>query len=236
MTHAGRGRPGRHRAPARCRASPARGPVWAACCPRRAPVRTPPASRPSSTRRRSSPATATRWPSSPTAPPELGHRPRAKWNPGTGLFEYLDTVTMIGARARPVAASTGPDGNIYVVFQDAGTVQRIALAESNTPLVRTVGTTANGRRAEGVTAGRDAERHDRGLRRRGLPDHAAAAEPGQPADGDRGLQPRRRVDRRDVLRPRSRPPVRRHGERDHGRRGLRAPLHDPTEAGGAPSG
>src|SRR3712207_8722939 len=52
--------------------------------------------------------------------------PRSTLFPYTTLFRSKDIVTMIGARARPVAAAPGPDGAVYVVFQRAGTVQRIA--------------------------------------------------------------------------------------------------------------
>jgi hypothetical protein len=80
---------------------------------------------------------------------------RARWNPDSGLFEFAGVVTMIGDRIRPVAASLGPDGAVYVVFQKSGTVQRIADPAGDFS-VAVVGNLA-GRGAEGVAAGRDAE-------------------------------------------------------------------------------
>jgi hypothetical protein len=82
---------------------------------------------------------------------------RAKWNPDSELFEFQDIVTMQGARARPTATAVGPDGEVYVVFQDSGTVQEIRNAAGDNPIVRVVGTPASGRRAEVVAAGRDAD-------------------------------------------------------------------------------
>ena len=81
---------------------------------------------------------------------------RVDWNPDTGLFEYRDTISTIGARTRPVASSLGPDGSVYVVFQRSGTVQRIARPAAADPVVQVVGITADGRRANAVAAGRDA--------------------------------------------------------------------------------
>ena len=89
---------------------------------------------------------------------------RAKWNPDSELFELMDIVTMIGdggndpgVRSRPTATAAGPDGEVYVVFQDSGTVERIANAAGANPTVAIVGRPANGRRAETVAAGRDAD-------------------------------------------------------------------------------
>jgi hypothetical protein len=89
---------------------------------------------------------------------------RAKWNPDTEQFEFHDIVTMIGdgtndpgVRSRPTATAPGPDGEVYVVFQDSGTVERIANAAGSNPSVAIVGRPANGRRAETVAAGRDAD-------------------------------------------------------------------------------
>jgi hypothetical protein len=80
---------------------------------------------------------------------------RAKWNPDAELFEFHDIVTMQGARARPTATAPGPDGEVYVVFQDSGTVQEIRNAAGDNPTVRVVGVPSSGRRAEVVAAGLD---------------------------------------------------------------------------------
>ena len=60
---------------------------------------------------------------------------RARWEPGSGRpgsghFEFLDTVTMVQADlvdkgSRPMATTLGPDGNVYVTFQRENTIQRI---------------------------------------------------------------------------------------------------------------
>jgi hypothetical protein len=81
---------------------------------------------------------------------------RLRWNPDTGLFEFEDIVLLAGARIRAVSTALGADGNVYVVFQDSGTVQRISNPAGETPRVDVVGTVANGRRAGGIAAGRDA--------------------------------------------------------------------------------
>ena len=46
---------------------------------------------------------------------------RARWNPDTGLFEFEDIVVH-DRRPHPrrVAAALGPDGDVYVVFQELG--------------------------------------------------------------------------------------------------------------------
>jgi hypothetical protein len=80
---------------------------------------------------------------------------RAKWNPDTGLFEYHDTVSMIGARIRPTAIAAGPDGAAYVIFQKSGTIQRIGSPTGDEPLVQVVGNTASGE-SSGIAATRDA--------------------------------------------------------------------------------
>jgi hypothetical protein len=82
---------------------------------------------------------------------------RARWNPENGLFEYVDIVPLIGDRVRPVAAAAGPDGAVYLVFQRSGTVQRIGNPAGDRPTVDVVGRVANGRRAEAIAVGRDAE-------------------------------------------------------------------------------
>lgn len=82
---------------------------------------------------------------------------RARWNPHTGLFEYQDTVTMQGARGRPVSASLGPDESVYVSFQRETTIQRITDAASDTPAAEVIGRTSDARGAAAVAAGRDAE-------------------------------------------------------------------------------
>jgi hypothetical protein len=83
---------------------------------------------------------------------------RVRWNPDSGLFEPLDAVTMVdsGRGARPVAASLGPDGAVYVVFQREGNVQRISSPAGESPVARIVGVTSDGRGAAAVAAGRDA--------------------------------------------------------------------------------
>ena len=50
---------------------------------------------------------------------------RAQWNRNTGKFEFKDTITMQGARGRPVSVALGPDDNLYVTFQREDTIQRI---------------------------------------------------------------------------------------------------------------
>jgi hypothetical protein len=80
---------------------------------------------------------------------------RAQWNPDTGLFEFKDVVTMVGDRTRPVAASLGPDGNVYVVFQRPGEVQRISDPAGAAPAAEVVGRTSDGRGAAAVAAGFD---------------------------------------------------------------------------------
>jgi hypothetical protein len=85
---------------------------------------------------------------------------RFKWNPATSLFDFLDTVSTINTAAkggtRPNASSLGPDGNVYVVFQKPGEIQRIVDPAGAAPTVEIVGRTSDGRGAFGVAAGRDA--------------------------------------------------------------------------------
>jgi hypothetical protein len=80
---------------------------------------------------------------------------RARWNPASGLFEPVDTVSMIGARTRPTAVAAGPNNEAYVIFQKSGTVQRIGGAAGSNPQVAVVGNAASGR-TSGLAVGRDA--------------------------------------------------------------------------------
>ena len=77
------------------------------------------------------------------------------WNPDSGLFEPLDSVTLIGDRPRPVTTSLGPDGSIYVVFQRDGNIQRISSPAGPNPQARIVGLTSDGEGATAAAAGRD---------------------------------------------------------------------------------
>ena len=79
---------------------------------------------------------------------------RARWNPASGLFEPVDTVSMIGARIRPTAVAAGPNGEAYVIFQKSGTIQRISGAAGQNPQVDIVGSAAGGR-TSGLAVGRD---------------------------------------------------------------------------------
>ena len=80
---------------------------------------------------------------------------RVQWDRRSGLFKFKDIVTMNGARTRPVAASLGADGNVYVVFQRSGTIQRIVNPTAANWAVETVGTTQDGRRGAAIAAGVD---------------------------------------------------------------------------------
>jgi hypothetical protein len=86
---------------------------------------------------------------------------RARWEPGNGQFEYLDTVTMVQADvdkgARPTATSLGPDGNVYVTFQRENTIQRIVNPTGTNPRAEVVGRPADGRGPAAIAAGRDAQ-------------------------------------------------------------------------------
>ena len=70
---------------------------------------------------------------------------RARWNPHTGLFEFVDTISMLGARGRPTSLSVGPDDAVYVGFQRETTIQRIVEPAAASPRVEIVGTTSDGR-------------------------------------------------------------------------------------------
>src|SRR4051812_5072593 len=79
------------------------------------------------------------------------------WHPATGLFTNDGVVTMDAdpnrsTRSRPLAASLGPDGFVYVGFQSSGSIQRFnpALAQ---PTAQLVGSTADARGVSGVAAG-----------------------------------------------------------------------------------
>jgi hypothetical protein len=80
---------------------------------------------------------------------------RAQWNTDTGLFEFKDVVTTVGDRTRPVAASLGPDDNVYLTFQRSGTVQRITDPAGAAPRAEVVGNTSDGDGASAVAAGFD---------------------------------------------------------------------------------
>ncbi len=84
---------------------------------------------------------------------------RAKWNTDTRTFDFDGTVEMNAdparpARSRPNSVSLGPDGLIYVGFQQSGTIQRFnpALAK---PTAERVGRTSDGRGTVAVAAGLD---------------------------------------------------------------------------------
>src|SRR4051812_11437806 len=81
---------------------------------------------------------------------------RARWNPFSQRFTYLDTITMQGARGRPTTLSVGPDDAVYVGFQRETTIQRVRDAWAPAPIVETVGRTADGKGPLAVGAGRDA--------------------------------------------------------------------------------
>ncbi|HWT23796.1 MAG TPA: Ig-like domain-containing protein, partial [Solirubrobacteraceae bacterium] len=76
---------------------------------------------------------------------------RAKWNPGSGLFEFDRTITMTTARSRPTHAAVGPDGAVYVIFQKTANVERINNPTGAQPTVDVVGQAADG--AEGLAVG-----------------------------------------------------------------------------------
>src|SRR3954453_3284442 len=82
-----------------------------------------------------------------------------QWHPDTGLFTTEGTVTMDAdpnrpTRSRPLAASLGPDGFVYVGFQSSGTLQRFDPAAAN-PKAELVASTADGRGVSAVAAGFD---------------------------------------------------------------------------------
>src|SRR3954466_1667993 len=81
------------------------------------------------------------------------------WHPDTGLFTNDGMVTMDAdpnrsTRSRPLAASLGPDGFVYVGFQVSGTIQRFNPAAAQ-PTAQLVGRTADGRGVGAVAAGFD---------------------------------------------------------------------------------
>ena len=87
---------------------------------------------------------------------------RARWEPGSGRpgsghFEFLDTVTMVQADvdkgSRPMATTLGPDGNVYVTFQRENTIQRIVDPAGDAPRAQVVGTPADGRGPAAIAAG-----------------------------------------------------------------------------------
>jgi streptogramin lyase len=81
---------------------------------------------------------------------------RARWNPDAHKFQFMDTISMIGTRVRPSATSIGPDGNLYVVFQKIGQIQRVVNpAGEGQPLVQVVGQTSDGGGAGAIAAGYD---------------------------------------------------------------------------------
>jgi hypothetical protein len=77
-----------------------------------------------------------------------------RWQPATHLFTWTDgdVVTMIGPRVRPLAASLGPDGFIYVGFQKAGNIQRF---DPDSPSPAVASPTSDGRGVSAVAAGFD---------------------------------------------------------------------------------
>src|SRR4051812_16396632 len=71
-----------------------------------------------------------------------------QWHPDTGLFTSEGTVTMDAdplrpARSRPLAASLGPAGFMYVGFHSSGTIQRFDPA-SPAPTAELVAPTSDG--------------------------------------------------------------------------------------------
>ena len=82
---------------------------------------------------------------------------RAKWNPATKRFAFLDTVTMQADRGRPVATTLGPDERIYVTFQRETTIQAIDDLDAPSPTARIVGQTSDDRGAAAIAATRDAD-------------------------------------------------------------------------------
>ena len=82
---------------------------------------------------------------------------RAQWNPNTHLFEFQDTITMIGARGRPTSLSVGPDDAVYVGFQRETTIQRIVDPAGDLPQVEVVAPPRTADGAQIVAAGRDAD-------------------------------------------------------------------------------
>jgi hypothetical protein len=82
-----------------------------------------------------------------------------QWHPDTGLFTTTGTVTMDAdplraTRSRPLAASLGPDGFIYVGFQSSGSIQRFDPDAAN-PTAQLVAHTSDNRGVNAVAAGFD---------------------------------------------------------------------------------
>lgn len=63
---------------------------------------------------------------------------RAKWNPATGKFEYLDQLTVLDGDLRPNAASAGPDNNIYLSFARARSIIKITRPAANQPSIESI--------------------------------------------------------------------------------------------------
>ena len=81
---------------------------------------------------------------------------RLHWNGDSRKFEGAEEIHMDAdlhrGRPRPVAATLGSDGNVYVVFQRSGTVQRIEDPAGDSPSVSLVASTSDGRGASAVAA------------------------------------------------------------------------------------
>ncbi len=81
---------------------------------------------------------------------------RLHWNSDSRKFEGAEEIHMDADltedRPRPVAATLGSDGNVYVVFQRSGTVQRIEDPAGDSPSVSLVASTSDGRGASAVAA------------------------------------------------------------------------------------
>ena len=81
---------------------------------------------------------------------------RHHWNPDTRKFEGAEEIHMTADttedRPRPVALSLGSDGNVYVVFQRSGTVQRIEDPAGDSPSIALVASTSDGRGASALAA------------------------------------------------------------------------------------
>jgi hypothetical protein len=81
---------------------------------------------------------------------------RHHWNPDSRKFEGAEEIHMTADpnedRPRPVALSLGSDGNVYVVFQRSGTVQRIEDPAGDSPSVALVASTSDGRGASALAA------------------------------------------------------------------------------------
>lgn len=63
---------------------------------------------------------------------------RAKWNPATGKFEYVDQLTVMDGDLRPNAASAGPDNNIYLSFARARSIVKITRPTTNQPSIEQI--------------------------------------------------------------------------------------------------